>query len=135
MLRHLRLLFGCFFLQPSIDRSCNCEYKQSCDNSEPTAGNACLLVGLALLLLSLCERFAGEAGVSAGLDDRYENIMREFHPASVVAVLIGEKPPVDQFMESKANLDSPRTPFVVPPDSSLSGYGRCSDTGVTSNLS
>jgi hypothetical protein len=100
MLGHLRRYLGAVRLQPSIDRPCNGEHEQNGDNGKPPACHARLLVGLALLLLSLCERFAGMASVAAGLDDRYENIMREFHPAGVVAVFIGEEPAVDQFIEN-----------------------------------
>src|SRR5271165_6619736 len=83
-------------LHPSIDRPSNGEQEQNRNNSEPPARHSLLLVGLTLLPFSLCERFASEAGIAAGLDDRYENIMREFHPAGVVAVLISEEPAVDQ---------------------------------------
>jgi len=100
MLGHLRRYLGAVRLQPSIDRPCNGEHEQNGDNGKPLACHGRLLVGLALLLLSLCERFAGMASVAASLDDRYENIMREFHPAGVVAVFIGEEPAVDQFIEN-----------------------------------
>src|SRR6267142_2299439 len=72
----------------------NGEREQNGDKGNPPARHAHLLLGLALLPLNMRERFARMSSVAAGLDDRYENIMREFHPAGVVAVLIGEEPAV-----------------------------------------
>ena len=94
------LILCVFCLIPPVDRRRDGEQEQNRENGKTPAGRSHLLIDLTPLPLNLGLHFAGNTGVTARLDDRYENIMRKFHPACIVAILIGEEPAVDQFIEN-----------------------------------
>ena len=51
--------------------------------------------------LGLGQGIAGQPRIPAGLDDRNQNVMRQFYPPAMMAVFVSKEPAVHQFVENR----------------------------------